>query len=207
MLRLAEGCGAIVHLGGVSVERPFEEVLGPNIRGLYHIYEAARREGARVIFASSNHSVGFHERTESLAADTQFLPDGFYGLSKAYGELMGRLYWHKHGVESVFIRIGSCFPEPVNARMLASWLSYADLSRLVVRCVMTEQVGCSVVWGASNNSRMTWWRDDAREPLGWAPQDSADPFAAQLAGRVSGDPVEERHMGGDFCAIGYSRKS
>src|SRR4051794_1331495 len=50
ILRLAEGCGAIVHLGGVSVERPFEEVLGPNIRGLYHVYEAARREGARVVF-------------------------------------------------------------------------------------------------------------------------------------------------------------
>jgi uronate dehydrogenase len=207
MLRLAEGCGAIVHLGGVSVERPFEEVLGPNIRGLFHIYEAARRESARVIFASSNHTVGFHERSESLPADTQFLPDGFYGLSKAYGELMGRLYWHKHGVESVFIRIGSCFPEPANARMLASWLSYADLSRLVVRCLVTPQVGCSVVWGASNNSSMTWWRDDAREALGWVPLDSADPFAAQLAGRVSDDPVQERHMGGDFCAIGYSRKS
>ena len=128
MLRLAEGCGAIVHLGGVSVERPFEEVLGPNIRGLYHIYEAARREKARVIFASSNHSIGFHERSETIGADTQFLPDGFYGLSKAYGELMGRLYWYKHGVESVFVRIGSAFPEPTNARMLATWLSYADLS-------------------------------------------------------------------------------
>ena len=67
ILRLAEGCGAIVHLGGVSVERPFEEVLGPNIRGLYHVYEAARREKARVIFASSNHSIGFHERTETIA--------------------------------------------------------------------------------------------------------------------------------------------
>ena len=63
-----------------------------------------------MIFASSNHSIGFHERAETIGADTQFLPDGFYGLSKAYGELMGRLYWFKHGVESVFIRIGSCFP-------------------------------------------------------------------------------------------------
>jgi uronate dehydrogenase len=205
ILRLAEGCGAIVHLGGVSVERPFEEVLGPNIRGLYHIYEAARRERARVVFASSNHSIGFHERTESIAADTQFLPDGFYGLSKAYGELMGRLYWFKHGVESAFIRIGSCFPEPTNARMLASWLSYPDLARLVVRCVMTEQVGCRVVWGASNNARMTWWRDDDRDFLGWEPRDSADPFAGQLAGKVSGDPIEERYMGGNFCALDYSR--
>jgi uronate dehydrogenase len=205
ILRLAEGCAAIVHLGGVSVERPFEEVLGPNIRGLYHIYEAARRERARVIFASSNHSIGFHERTESISADTQFLADGFYGLSKAYGELMGRLYWFKHGVESVFVRIGSCFPEPTNARMLASWLSYPDLARLVVRCVMTETVGCRVVWGASDNTRMTWWRDDDRNVLGWAPQDSADPFAGQLAGKVSGDPIEERYMGGNFCAMDYSR--
>ena len=207
MLRLAEGCGAIIHLGGVSVERPFEEVLGPNIRGLYHIYEAARREGARVIFASSNHSIGFHERSQSLPADTQFLPDGFYGLSKAYGELMGRLYWFKHGVESVFIRIGSAFPEPVDARMLATWLSYPDLSRLMVRCVMSDKVGCCVVWGASNNSRMTWWRDDAREALGWAPQDSADPFAGQLSGKVSDNPVQERYMGGVFCTFGYSRSA
>ncbi len=206
ILRLAEGCGAIVHLGGVSTEQPFEDVLGPNIRGLHHIYEAARREGARVIFASSNHSVGFHERTETIGADTAFLPDGFYGLSKAYGELMGRLYWHKHGVESVFIRIGSCFPEPVNDRMLASWLSYPDLARLVIRCVMAETVGCQVIWGASDNTRMTWWRDDDRAVVGWTPQDSADPFAGQLAGKVSGDPVEERHMGGAFCAMGYSRE-
>ncbi|MBN8924992.1 MAG: NAD(P)-dependent oxidoreductase [Rhodospirillales bacterium] len=205
ILRLAGGCGAIVHLGGVSTEHPFETILGPNIRGVFHVYEAARREKARVIFASSNHAIGFHERGESIGADTQLLPDGFYGLSKAYGELMGRLYWFKHGVESVAIRIGSSFPEPVNARMLATWLSYGDLSRLVQRCVTTPKVGCTVIWGASANSAMTWWRDDAREALGWSPQDSADPFAGQLAGKVSDDPVEERYMGGGFCSMDYSR--
>lgn len=205
ILKLAEGCGAIIHLGGISTEQQFETVLGPNIRGLYHVYEAARREKARVIFASSNHSIGFHERTETIGADTDFLPDGYYGLSKAYGELMGRLYWHKHGVESVFVRIGSAFPEPVNARMLATWMSYADLSRLMIRCVLTEKVGVRVVWGASANSRMTWWKDDDRDALDWAPQDSADPFAGQLAGKVSDDPVEERYMGGAFCSMGYSR--
>jgi uronate dehydrogenase len=206
VLRLAEGCGAIIHMGGVSVERPFEEVLGPNIRGLYHVYEAARREKARVIFASSNHSVGFHERTESTPADTQFLPDGYYGLSKAYGELMGRMYWFKHGVESVFVRIGSARGEPIDARMLASWMSYGDLSSLMVRCVMTPKVGCVAVWGASKNARMTWWRDDAREMLGWAPVDSADSFTGQLQGVLSGDPVQERYVGGGYCAIDYSRE-
>jgi uronate dehydrogenase len=205
ILRLAEGCAAIVHMGGVSTERGFEEILGPNIRGLFHVYEAARRERARVVFASSNHSVGFHERSETIAPEEPFLPDGFYGLSKAYGELMGRMYWHKHGVESVFLRIGSCFPEPVDARMLATWLSYGDLTRLVVQAVSTPDVACSVVWGASDNARMTWWKDDARDALGWAPRDSADGFAGQLARKLSGDPVAERFMGGAFCAMGYSR--
>jgi len=204
ILRQAEGCGAILHFGGVSVEKPFEEVIGPNIRGLYHIYEAARREKARVIFASSNHSIGFHERTEPLDHDCQFRPDGYYGLSKAYAELMGRMYWDKHGVENVNIRIGSCFPEPVNARMLSTWLSYADLCRLVARCVLAPRTGTAVVWGASANSR-SFWRTDSRDLVGWTPQDSADPFAGQLEGQVSGDPVEERYQGGAYCAMEYSR--
>ena len=122
MLRLAEGCGLILHFGGVSTDKPFEEVLGPNIRGLYHIYEAARREGARVVFASSNHAIGYHERSTKLDSDCELRPDSFYGLSKAYGELMGKTYWYKHGVESVSVRIGSSFPEPdqrTHARDLA----------------------------------------------------------------------------------------
>jgi uronate dehydrogenase len=204
ILRLAEGCGLILHFGGISTEFPFETVLGPNLRGLYHIYEAARRERARVVFASSNHSIGFHERTEKLDDDCQFRPDTFYGLSKAYGELMGRLYWDKHGVESVFVRIGSCFPEPTNARALSTWLSYADLARLMVRCRDADEVGCVVIWGASANSR-SFWGHDARAKLGWVPQDSADTYAGQLAGKTSGNPVEERYQGGSYTADGYTR--
>jgi uronate dehydrogenase len=207
LLRLAEGCGTILHFGGVSVEQPFETVLGPNLRGVHHVYEAARRERARVVFASSNHAIGFHERSEVLDDDCQFRPDGFYGLSKAYGELMGRLYWDKHGVESVAVRIGSSFPEPVDARMLATWLSYADLARLMLACIRAEQVGCAVVWGASANSRMTWWRHDARRRIGWTPQDSSDGYADHVGDKVSGDPVTERYMGGAFCARDYSRSA
>ncbi|MCC6718407.1 MAG: NAD(P)-dependent oxidoreductase [Acetobacteraceae bacterium] len=204
MLRLAEGCGMILHFGGVSVERPFEEVLGPNIRGLYHIYEAARRERARVLFASSNHSIGFHARDEALDDDCQFLPDGYYGLSKAYGELMGRMYWFKHGVENVNVRIGSSFPAPVDARMLSTWLSYDDLVRLCVRATLAARVESCVIWGASANSR-TYWRRDARDTLGWAPADSADPYAAQMAGKVTDNPVVERYQGGAYTGMDFTR--
>jgi uronate dehydrogenase len=206
ILRLAEGCGMILHLGGVSVERPFEEVIGPNIRGLYHVYEAARREGARVLFASSNHAIGFHERSEPLDADCQLLPDGYYGLSKAYAELMGRMYWFKHGVESVSVRIGSCFPEPIEERMLSTWLSYPDLCRLCERATLAQSIGCIVLWGASNNAR-TFWRKDEREKIGWLPQDSADIYAGQLMGKTSGDPVIELYQGGAYTRIDYTRKA
>ena len=205
ILRLAEGCGTILHFGGISVEHPFETVIGPNVRGLYHAYEAARREGARMVFASSNHTVGFHERTSVLDDDCAFRPDGYYGLSKAYGELMGQLYWDKHGVQSVYLRIGSCIAEPVDDRMLSTWLSLPDLTRLVERSTLAAFEGCIVVWGVSRNRRMTWWRRDARAAIGWAPEDSADTYADRLAGKTSGNPVAERYQGGGFCARDYSR--
>jgi uronate dehydrogenase len=208
ILRMAEGCGTIVHFGGIAVEHPFETVIGPNITGVYHAYEAARHAGARMVFASSNHVVGFHERSEILDADCEFRADGYYGLSKAYGEMMGKLYWDKHGIESVFLRIGSCTKIPVDARMLSTWLSFEDLVRLVTCSVLAPSAGpdgCIAIWGVSNNSRMTWWRNDARELIGWAPIDSADGYAAALAEKTSDNPVVEHYQGGSFCGMGYSR--
>jgi uronate dehydrogenase len=171
------------------------------------VYEAARREGARVIFASSNHSIGFHERpagnNERLDADCAFRPDGYYGLSKAYGELMGRMYWDKHGVENVNLRIGSCFPKPIDRRMLSTWLSYDDLTRLCERCVLAERAGHAVIWACSDNPASYWGRDH-RDRIGWAPQDSAEPWRAEVA-HITADPVSERYQGGGFTAMEYSR--
>jgi uronate dehydrogenase len=204
VLRLAEGCGTILHFGGVSVERPFDEILQPNIVGLYNIYEAARREKARVLFASSNHAIGFHERTEKLDDDCALLPDGYYGLSKAYGELMGRMYWFKHGVENVNVRIGSSLPEPIDARMLSTYLSFEDLARLCERVTLAEATGSCVIWGASANAR-SFWGNDARKAIGWEPLDTADVYAGQLSGKLSGNPVIERYQGGSYTVIDRTR--
>ncbi|MFK4583766.1 NAD-dependent epimerase/dehydratase family protein [Bradyrhizobium ottawaense] len=204
ILRLAEGCRTILHFGGLSAYGSFEQVLGPNIRGLYHVYEAARREHARVVYASSNHAVGFHERSATLGHDCAFRPDSFYGLSKAYGELMGQLYWHKHGVESVSIRIGSCFAEPRDSRMLSTWLSFNDLVSCVECAIAAQHVGAYVIWGASDNSR-SWWQNDDRTAIGWRPKDSADSFASTIAVSAD-DPIADRFQGGRFCALDYSRQ-
>ncbi len=89
--------------------------------------------------------------------------------------------------------------------MLSTWLSYDDLTLLCMRATLAGRVGCGVIWGASANQG-SFWGDDARAVLGWAPEDSADDFAGQLAGVVSADPVAERYQGGDYTAMEYSRK-
>jgi uronate dehydrogenase len=201
---VAEGCRLILHFGGVSTEQPFEAILGPNLRGTFHVYEAARREKARVVYASSVHVVGLFERSAKLDHDCPLRPDGYYGLSKAYGELLARMYWEKHAVESVLIRIGSTLPEATNERFLATWLSHDDFVALIRCSARAERVGCAIIWGASANSR-SFWRDDARHVIGWTPRDSSDDHADRALGKVTNDPVAERFQGGVFVSVDYTR--
>jgi uronate dehydrogenase len=201
---LAKGCGLILHFGGVSTEQAFETVLGPNLRGSFHIYEAARSQKARVVFPSSVHAVGLYDRSEILDQDCLLRPDGYYGLSKAYGEMLARLYWDKHAVESVLIRIGSVLPEVTDERILSTWISPDDFVRLIERCAHAEHVDCSIIWGASNNSR-SFWRRDARRKIGWTPLDSSDNQAERVRGKVTNDPVVERYQGGKFVVVDYTR--
>ncbi|WPB56521.1 NAD(P)-dependent oxidoreductase [Xylophilus sp. GOD-11R] len=202
--RLVEGCDAIVHLGGVSVERPFEEILEANIKGLFNVYEAARRHGVRrVVFASSNHVIGFYRQTERLDASALRRPDGYYGLSKSFGEDMAQFYFDRHGIETVSIRIGSSFPEPANRRMMSTWLSYDDLTRLIDRALYTRNVGHLVVYGASAN-RDVWWDNHAAARLGWTPQDSSEIFRDKVEAQppvASTDP-NALYQGGGFTAQG-----
>ncbi|WP_431045043.1 NAD-dependent epimerase/dehydratase family protein [Streptomyces sp. P1-3] len=200
------GVDAIVHLGGISVEAPFEEILRANIQGAYHLYEAARLEGIRrVVFASSNHAVGFTPRPVGdaplIPVDTPHRPDTLYGLSKSFGEDLAQFYWDRHGVETVSIRIGSCIPEPTSVRMLSVWLSPADGARLLHAALIAEDVGHTVVYGSSANTRL-WWDLAPARALGYAPRDDSEPYAAKLIaaeGELSPDNPDHAHLGGHFC--------
>ena len=205
VLGLCEGVDGIAHFGAISRENTFEAILEANIRGTYHIFEGARLNRARVVFASTNHTIGFHERSERLAEDCHFRPDSYYGLSKAYGELLGRHYWDKHGVESAHLRIGSCFARPADMRQLSTWLSFADLVELVDGCFRCEDLGCATFWGVSANERR-WWTDHARELIRFTAADNAETFKDRVPPvPADADPIAERYQGGVFCADGYSR--
>lgn len=173
---LLEGMDCVVHLGGISTEQPFDAILQANIVGVYNVYEAARKHGVkRLVFASSNHVTGYYRQDEVIAPTMPVRPDGHYGISKAFGENLSRFYFDRYGIETVCVRIGSSFPEPKDRRMLATWLSYDDLERLVVASLTAPIVGHTVVYGVSDNET-TWWDNTSARHLGWRPRDSSEPF-------------------------------
>jgi uronate dehydrogenase len=203
--RLLDGVEAVVHLGGVSVEGPFEPILQANIVGVYNLYEAARRHRVkRIVFASSNHVTGFYRQDEVIDPRMPVRPDGYYGLSKAFGENLSRFYFDRYGIESVCLRIGSSFPEPKDRRMLATWLSFDDLERLVVASLMAPVVGHTIVYGMSDNAT-TWWDNTPARHIGYRPQDSSEPFRAS---REAAQPTLDRedpavtYQGGAFVRTG-----
>ena len=205
VLAMMQGVDAVVHFGGVSTEGPFGPILQANILGAYNLYEAARRQGTkRIVFASSNHVTGYYRQSETIAADRPPRPDGLYGVSKAFGEDLSRFYFDRHGIETACVRIGSSFPEPKDRRMLASWLSYGDLHRLITACLTTPVLGHSIIFGMSNNS-VTWWDNAQARHVGYVPQDSSDVFRDAVFARTSALDVTDpavQFQGGAFVRAG-----
>lgn len=202
---LLVGVDAVLHFGGISVEDRFDPILNANILGVYNLYEAAHRAGVRrVIFASSNHVVGFYRRTEMVDADMPVRPDGLYGISKCFGEAISRYYFDRFGIETVCLRIGSSFPEPNNARMMVTYLSYDDLVELVRCSLFAPKVGHAIVFGVSDNAER-WWDNRKAEHLGFRPRDSSQPFASRFRLRPDWpeqDDIASQYQGGPFITTG-----
>ena len=204
MQALLAGVDAVVHMGGVSTEAAFEPVMQANILGLFHLYEGARVHGVRrIVFASSNHANGFHKQGEVIDSDCVKRPDSYYGLSKSYGEDLSRFYFDRYGIETVCLRIGSCFPEPIDRRMLVTWLSYRDLTELVRCALFAPKVDHTMVFGVSNN-RDKWWDNSKAAHLGFVAQDNTEPYRAKLEAtpaRDAADPAKI-YQGGAFVKFG-----
>jgi uronate dehydrogenase len=196
---LLAGVHSVIHLGGFSVEGSWDVLASANLLGVIHLYEAARRHGCdRVLFASSNHAIGFYRRGTRIDHRSPPRPDSRYGVTKAFGEDLGWLFAHKHGVRSFNMRIGSCVEAPRNARMLSTWLSYGDFLRLL-DVGLRADYRYEIVYGVSANAA-SWWDNRRAIELGYAPQDDASTWTETLRSRVSDQPVAELFHGGHFAA-------
>jgi uronate dehydrogenase len=203
--RLLQGVDVLIHMAGTSVERPLPEIIENNLRALYQVYEGARRHRVRrIVFASSNHAIGMYPVTERLELSCAFRPDGFYGLSKVWGEAMARMYWDKHGIEGICLRIGSAIERPTEFRHLSTWLGYEDLVQLIMRCITVPEIGYLVVWGVSNNTR-SYWDNRGADRLGYRPVQNAEDFAEAILKRPNPlDPVAREYQGGSFASMDYT---
>lgn len=199
--RLVEGCDAIIHLGGISVEDKFSKIMNANLLGLYNLYEAARANGMpRILFASSNHTIGFYRQDEYLDHEAALRPDGLYGVSKCFGEALARMYFEKFGQETAVVRIGSCMEKPKNHRMLSTWMSYDDFLSMIECIFRAPRLGCPVIWGCSDNDTR-WWDNSHVSYLGWHPKDNAERFRAEIDATVPKPKPDDAiaiYQGGPF---------
>jgi uronate dehydrogenase len=178
----ARGADVIVDMAGVSDVQPFRERLLPaNILGTYNVFEAARLAGVpRVVYASTHHVVGYYGTDEQVDERAPFRPDSMYAVTKCFAESTGRLYAEKAGLQVVCLRIGLFGPRPTEERHLAVWISPGDMGRLVRAAVEASGIRFEVVYGISNNTRRWWDLGRARDVLGYAPEDDAEAYAAEL---------------------------
>jgi uronate dehydrogenase len=201
-----QGVDAIVHFGGIPLERGWDAILNANIRGSYHVYEGARKAGVkRIVYASSVHAIGYHKLEDQIDASAPHRPDGLYGLSKCFVEDLGRLYWDKFGIETAALRIFSSFPEPADRRMLWSWLSFDDCIRLVTASLTAPRVGFTIAHGISDNA-VKPIDNRLSAHLGYQPQDNTERFRASLEAKFpTPDPKAPavQHIGGWFVDLGH----
>lgn len=198
------GASAVIHLGGLSSEAPWPRIAEVNIGGSYVVFEAARRAGvSRLVFASSNHAVGFTPTADFPVPDYAFpAPDTYYGVSKVAGEALAALYHHRYGMDVICLRILTCSARPMNVRALSTWLSPDDAGRLFEACLTAQAPGFRVAYGVSRNTRGGWVSLAEARALGYEPLDDAEDYAGSVTAEQGepdpGDPALA-YLGGDFC--------
>jgi uronate dehydrogenase len=199
---MAQDIDCVLHLGGISVEDAWQPILEANIVGTYNLFEAAYRNGVkRIVFASSNHAIGFYPRRRRIGTNERVRPDTRYGVSKAFGEAVASFYADKFGLRVLCIRIGNVAERPVDRRRLAAWLAPDDFVQLIRIGFEHPDLHCEIVYGASDNDRC-WWDNETAHRLGYRPAFRAEDHAAfALAedARRAPDPIGDRLMGGPFC--------
>lgn len=183
------GIDTIIHLAADPSPRAtfYDTLLPLNIQMTYNMFHAAVEQGCRrLIFASSIHAVNAYPLDVQIHPDDPIRPGDLYGVTKCFGEALCSYYAHREGLSCIAIRIGAFgTPERLadsdDSRMLALWVSHRDLSQLLMRCVdAPDDLRYLVVQGVSDNQLKRMDISNAREVLGYAPEDNAFQYSQHV---------------------------
>lgn len=205
LVKITKGIDAAIHFGGIPRHTPKEDIyskiLENNISGTYNLFEACRiNRVKRIIFASSAHVIGFHNRKNRIDEKCTLRPDSHYAVSKCFGEALASLYSDKYNIKTMSIRIGSVLPQPTDERFLSTWISFRDLVHLVDIGLKSSKLHCSVVYGISKNKR-SWWKNNSAYKLGYKPKDNAEKFIKNsISKNERKDPIALKFHGGVFTS-------
>ena len=174
------GVDTIVHMAGdPGPSSLWQSLLETNIIGTYNVFAAAKTAGVRrVIYASSIHAVSGYPPDVQVKTSEPVNPGDIYGVSKCFGEALCRYMAEKEGVSAIALRIGAFQPiesvrDEKGIGMLDSFVSRRDLDQLINRCIDVENVQFAVLHGLSDNRFKRLDISDARELVGYAPQDDS----------------------------------
>lgn len=173
-----EGADTMIHLAGnPSPGQTWGSVVENNITGTYNAFVAAKAAGCRrIIYASSIHAVSGYPKDVQVKTSEPVNPGDLYGVSKCFGEALGRYMANQEGVSVIALRIGAFQPESTAEKpdlsMIHGWVSRRDLLQLMEKCVDVENVRFAVFHALSENTFKRLDITDARELVGYEPLDN-----------------------------------
>ena len=183
MVEAGAGVDAIIHMGigtgkGGQTRAHYNQlIIDTNVRGTYNVFESARINGVRtVVYGSSNAITGLYERDGiRCTPDMPVRPRDFYGVSKAFAEALGRHYHELFGLSVYCIRICN-FPNTDECKSdfepgMNRWLSPRDVASLTACCLEAPHPQFGIFYGVSQGAEKKWDISNARELVGWEPQD------------------------------------
>lgn len=112
-------------------------------------------------------------------------PGDLYGVTKCFGEALGRYMAEQEGLSVITLRIGAFQPRASatadsHASLLDAWISRRDLTQLIRRCIDAEQLKFAIFHALSNNRFKRLDISDARTLVGYQPEDDLVSEQAQL---------------------------
>ncbi len=187
MKQLCQGMDAVVHLAAdPSPSATWESIRELNIEGTYNVFVAAKVAGCRrVVYASSIHAVSGYPADVQVKTSEPVNPGDLYGVSKCFGEALGRYMAEQENLSVIAIRIGAFQPvESVRKEsgigMVDAWVSQRDLNQLISKCIDATDIKFAIFHGLSDNRFKRLDISDARELVGYAPEDDASKEIPQV---------------------------